>query len=90
MRLRLANQDSVFSKLPISQSIETANILKYIGDDPDYVVYIRNKDSIRLHLSPFVPTSNFVDPIEIAFSEDDSLMVVVERCDTGTQYQYYK
>lgn len=83
-------QTDIFSGATIHQNVSTANILKYIGDDPDYAFYIRNKDSFSLSISPFVPTSKYKNAIEVAFSTDDDLMLVVERRDINVIYKYYK
>ncbi len=80
----------IFSHEIIRQNIETDNMLKYIGDDPDYIFYIRNKESFVLDTSFFNPFATLINPIEIAFSEHDDLMLVLERKDTNVRIEYYK
>lgn len=89
-RAKLEVNTNIFSGFTIRQEVSSANILKYIGDDPDYVFHIRNMDSFSLNLSPYNPASKFKNPIEIAFSADDDLIAVLERRDKNLIIEYYK
>ena len=64
-------------------------MLSYVGSDPDFLFHVRNQDSVNIYLSPFNPASKFRDPIELAFTDDD-LMLVLERRDKNLIIEYYK
>ena len=87
---KLWQTTDIFSHEIIRQNIETDNMLKYIGDDPDYIFYIRNKESFVLDTSFFNPFATLINPIEICFSENDDLMFVLERKDINIKIEYYK
>ena len=77
---------SIFSNSVTHQDTTNANILKYIGDDPDYVFYVRNKDN-------FYAANYFMTPeniVEMEFSENNDLMLVLERVDRNFKIYYYK
>lgn len=85
-RASLEVTESIFSDSVTHQDTENANILKYIGDDPDYVFYVRNKNN-------FSSAHYFMTPeniIEMEFSGNNDLMLVLERVDRNFMIYYYQ
>ena len=78
--------ESIFSNSVTHQDTTNANILKYIGDDPDYVFYVRNKTNFYSAHYSMTPENI----VEMEFSENDDLMLVLERVDRNFMIYYYK
>lgn len=85
----LKTERSIFSGITTFQDVANANMLSYVGSDPNFLFHVRNQDSVNIYLSPFNPASKFRDPIELDFTDDD-LMLVLERRDKNLIIEYYK
>lgn len=76
----------MFSGEIVRQNVTSANVLKYIGDDPDYIFHVRNEESIIIPHHGLLPTTS----IELQFAEDDELILILERRDMNVKICYYK
>lgn len=89
MRARLEEIQSIFApEVTHRQDVKTADVLKYIGDDSNYVFYVRNKTHIIV--DPFSITAKYKSMAELSFAEDQDLMVIVEKQDADLMIKYYK
>ena len=81
--IKVSITPTLTTKSAILQNDKESEVLKYIGDDPDYVFYVRNKEKIKNCGSFF--SSSFM----IAFNDDD-LQFILYRRDRDLIIEYYK